>query len=111
MSSPNPTVAELEAVQKRISESLREIQEKEEEYQITIDLIAQTSKSDREQMSKSASSSRKRRGMQDTTDIEQTLQLLQSRLLQIREAIQLQYLKLNELQSQERDLQERQLQA
>lgn len=104
MSSFNPTIPELEAVQKRISESLREIQKKEDEYQVTMDLIEQASTADRDPMSRSASSSRKRRGRPDVVDIDDNLEFLKRRLLQIREAIQLQYVKLNELQSQERAL-------
>ncbi|KAF5017937.1 hypothetical protein F66182_10102 [Fusarium sp. NRRL 66182] len=111
MSSFEPAIAELEAVQKRISESLQEIQKKEDEYQVTMDLIEQASKSDREQMSQSASSSRKRRGKPDVVDIDENLEFLKGRLLQIREAIQLQYIKLNELQSQEQTLKERQSQV
>ncbi|KAK7431679.1 hypothetical protein QQZ08_001898 [Neonectria magnoliae] len=111
MSSFNPTIPELESIQKRISESLQEIQKQEEEYQYTTVLIEQASKSDREHMSRTASSSRKRRGKDDVLDIDQNLQFLRSRLLQIREAIQLQYTKLNELQSQERNMKERQFQA
>lgn len=55
-------------------------------------------------MSQSASSSRKRRGRSGIVDIDENLEFLKSRLLQIREAIRLQYSKLNELQGQERNL-------
>lgn len=77
---------------------------------MTVDLIELASASDRDQMSRSASSSRKRRGRLDV-DIDDNLEFLKRRLLQIREAIQLQYVKLNELQSQERALKEQQPQV
>lgn len=106
MTSANPTREELGRVKRRISETMQDIQRKQRELEETQRLIDSIPGKARDQMMSSASESRSRRrnAKKTVTSAEDYYSSLAEKMAQINEAISRLWLKLNDLQAQEQDL-------
>lgn len=104
MASLTPDAEELAAVQKRLSDVMREIDDKNKDIMNLMQAIENTSREDLELMTRSASSSRKRRTKADVIDMNDAVDDLRERLnkSELKKLRLLQ--KMNELKSRENEL-------
>lgn len=104
MTGLNPDSKELKKVQKRISDTMRDLTDEQENYQNLINAIQDASAVDVQLMSNSASSSRRRRGRRDAGNMNRRVEELQTQLSAKEVAIGRLWNKLAELQEKEREL-------
>ncbi|PHH89188.1 hypothetical protein CDD83_6526 [Cordyceps sp. RAO-2017] len=98
-------IKEIERVERAIDESIAWISAKEEEMQNFVSFIESLPKDAWECMSGSASRSRTRRGMGKAATKDEERSMYNTRLVEMREAIRAQWLKLEDLKEQKRELQ------
>jgi uncharacterized protein YdhG (YjbR/CyaY superfamily) len=106
MSSLDPTFPELQTVQNRLSETMREVQEKEKELQEMIDLVDSLTSVDQDLVTRSASSSRKKRGNPDVIKMDEYRKRINEQVAQKRLETSLLWQKINDLQAEEQKLKE-----
>ncbi|KAL6859287.1 hypothetical protein J3F83DRAFT_749629 [Trichoderma novae-zelandiae] len=107
MSSSTKIAPDPKIIQKRLSESMREVQKREEEVQGILNMMDRLPSIDEHLMMRSASSSRKKR---DKTGIVQGggyREELQKQVAQKRQELGLLWVRINELQTKERGTEKR----
>ncbi|KAK8912649.1 hypothetical protein VCV18_012328 [Metarhizium anisopliae] len=80
MTSLTPDIKELEDVQKRLSEVMRDIDKEDEEIKRLTDAIQGASRDDLDLMTRTASSSRRRRARADVEDMNNRVDSLRQQL-------------------------------
>ncbi|KPM39120.1 hypothetical protein AK830_g7445 [Neonectria ditissima] len=104
MTSINPTRQELESINKRLSESMREVRKEEEDLSSMMAYIETMSAEQQQMMIDMSSSSRKRRDMDEAKSGRGYLNTLRQEAARKRDAIGRLWLKINELQTREAEL-------
>uniref|UniRef100_A0A1Y1KHU5 Uncharacterized protein n=1 Tax=Photinus pyralis TaxID=7054 RepID=A0A1Y1KHU5_PHOPY len=82
MTSLKPDIKELEEVQKRLSETMRDIDKEDEETIRLTNAIEGASSNDLYLMTRTASSSRRRRNKADVKDMNSTVEALRQKLFE-----------------------------
>jgi hypothetical protein len=97
---------EIKDVQKRINDAITWIKNKEAELQTIVDLVSTVPSHAREQMSRSASSSTKKKGKGETVGIDEAVARYERMMAEMRDAIANKKLVLERLEKEKRELKE-----
>lgn len=98
------TVEELRTIQKRLSETMRYIQQQQQEKENLVSRVTALEAQVRNMMSDSASSARRRRNKPDVLRMDEELETARDDLLKKEQEIGQLWLKISELQTQEKSL-------
>ncbi|GAB0134979.1 hypothetical protein EsDP_00003331 [Epichloe bromicola] len=107
MTSLTPDLKELKDVQKRISETMYDIDKKNEEEAVLAYAIQGASREEISLMGRSASSVRRNRDVADTEDMNERADYLRQRLFEIEQSKARLWLKIAELQEKEAELKQK----
>lgn len=104
MTSQNPDGKELKKVQRRISDIMRDFADEQERRQNLLSIIAHVSSANIQLMSRTASSVRENRHLENPEDMQATIKKLEREINEKEAVIGSLWRKLAELQEKEREL-------